>query len=92
MLVKRYPNLKKEVGGSIPDCEISSVLDGKPARWPTASRAFTLACRPFVSPRKIKKSREVSCDVRIPFVKNHGDEDDNKHGTHPRGALESLYT
>ena len=27
MIVERYPNLKEEVGGSIPDCEISSLLD-----------------------------------------------------------------
>jgi hypothetical protein len=29
MTVERYPNLKKEVGGSIPDCEIFSLLDKK---------------------------------------------------------------
>jgi hypothetical protein len=29
MMVERYPNLKEEVGGSIPDCEISSLLDKK---------------------------------------------------------------
>jgi hypothetical protein len=27
MIVERYPNLKEEVGGSIPGCEISSLLD-----------------------------------------------------------------
>ena len=27
MMVERYPNLKEEVGGSIPGCEISSLLD-----------------------------------------------------------------
>ena len=32
MMVERYPNLKEEVGGSIPDCEISSLLDKKLAR------------------------------------------------------------
>ena len=33
MMVERYPNLKEEVGGSNPGCEISSLLDGKLARW-----------------------------------------------------------
>ena len=27
MMLERYPNLKEEVGGTIPDCEISSLLD-----------------------------------------------------------------
>jgi hypothetical protein len=27
MMVERYPNLKEEVGGSIPDCEIPELLD-----------------------------------------------------------------
>ena len=27
MMVDRYSSLKEEVGGSIPDCEISSLLD-----------------------------------------------------------------
>jgi hypothetical protein len=29
MTVERYPNLKEEVGGSIPGCELSSLLDQK---------------------------------------------------------------
>jgi hypothetical protein len=33
MMVERYPNLKEEVGGSFPDCEISSQLDRKLVRW-----------------------------------------------------------
>ena len=28
-MVERYPNLKEEVGGLNPDCEIPSLLDGK---------------------------------------------------------------
>ena len=28
-MVERYPNLKETVGGSIPGCEISSLLNGK---------------------------------------------------------------
>jgi hypothetical protein len=27
MMVERYPHLEEEVGGSFPDCEISSLLD-----------------------------------------------------------------
>jgi hypothetical protein len=27
MMVERYPNLKEVVGGSIPDCKISPLLD-----------------------------------------------------------------
>ena len=42
------PNLKEEVGGSSPDYEISSLHDGKLARWSTASCALELACRPSV--------------------------------------------
>ena len=33
VMVEGYPNLKEEVGGSNPNCEISSLLDGKLARW-----------------------------------------------------------
>ena len=57
-MVERYPNLKEEVGGSIPNSEISSLLDKKLARWSTASYALALACRPFVSKKKKKKKKE----------------------------------
>jgi hypothetical protein len=49
MMVERYINLKEEVGGSNVGCEISSLLDGKFARWSTASYALVLACRSSVS-------------------------------------------
>ena len=49
MMVEMYPNLKEEVGGSIPGCEISSLLDIRLARWSTASCALTLACRLSIS-------------------------------------------
>jgi hypothetical protein len=42
MMVEKYPNLKEEVGGSIPDCEISSLYDGKVAKWSPASYALAL--------------------------------------------------
>ena len=40
--MERYPNLKEEVGGSFPGCEISSLHD----------RNLALACRPSVSRQK----------------------------------------
>jgi hypothetical protein len=43
MMVERYPNLKEGVGGSIPGCEISSLLDRKISRWSIASYALALA-------------------------------------------------
>ncbi len=49
MTVERYPNLKEKVGGSIPNYEMSSLLDVKLASWSTASSALALACRPSVS-------------------------------------------
>jgi len=52
MMVERYPNLKEEVGGSIPGFEISSLLDKILARWSTASCALALASWPSVSKKK----------------------------------------
>jgi hypothetical protein len=57
MTVERYPNLKEEVDGSIPGYEISSLLDGKLARWSPTSCASTLAYRPSVSKKKNKNKR-----------------------------------
>ena len=59
VMVEGYPNLKEEVGGSNPDYEISSLLDGKLARWWTASCALALAYRPFVSKKKKKNLKLV---------------------------------
>ena len=59
MMVERYSNLKEEVGGLIPGCEISSLLDRKLARWSTASCALVLACRPSVSKMKIRSEHEL---------------------------------
>ena len=53
VMVEGYPNVKEEVGGSYPSCEISSLLDGKLAKWWTASCALALAYQPSVS-KKIK--------------------------------------
>ena len=33
IMIERYPKLKEEVGGSILDYEVSSLLDTKLARW-----------------------------------------------------------
>ena len=52
MMVERYPILKEKVGSWIPDCEISSLPDGKLAKWSTASSALALACQPSVSKNK----------------------------------------
>ena len=55
MMVERYPTLKNEVDGSIPDCETSYLLDIELASWPTASCALMLACRPSVSKKEKRK-------------------------------------
>ena len=52
MMVERYPNLKEEAGGSIPGCEVSSLLDKKLARCSRASCALALAYWPPVSKRR----------------------------------------
>jgi hypothetical protein len=49
----KLPDDGEEVGNLIPGCEISSLLDGKFAKWSTASCALALACRPSVS-QKLK--------------------------------------
>ena len=54
MMVERYPNLKEEVGDSISNFEISSLLDLNLTsgqlphvlwRWPSIARGFILACK-----------------------------------------------
>jgi hypothetical protein len=57
----------EEVGGSIPSCEISSLLDGKFARWSTASCVLALACQPFVS--KEEEEEEEEEIIRFSFIK-----------------------
>ena len=49
MMVERYSNLKEEIGGSNPGCEISSLLNGKLVLWSTVSCALALACQPSFS-------------------------------------------
>jgi hypothetical protein len=62
MMMERYPNLKKEVGGANPNCEISSLLDAKLARWSTTSCVLALACRPSVSNQK-KEGKKKSFEM-----------------------------
>jgi hypothetical protein len=57
MMVERYPTLKKEVGGLIPGCEISSLLDRELARWSTASGALAIAYWPSVSTKEKRKKK-----------------------------------
>ena len=62
--MERYPNLKEEVGGLIPNCEISSLFDIKLARWSTASCALVLACRYHVSKKKKMLAHDhAACDL-----------------------------
>ena len=53
--------IKEEVGGLIPDCEISSLLDRKLVRWSIASCALALACRHSVSKKEEKRRRYLHC-------------------------------
>ena len=54
MMVERYPNLKEEVGGSIPGCEISSVLDKKDLQ--DCLLCFGVGMLASVSKKKKKKN------------------------------------
>ena len=54
MMVGRYPNLKEDVGNSIPICEIFSLPDGKLARWSTASYALAPALCLKISKSSLK--------------------------------------
>ena len=60
VMVEGYPNFKEEVGGSNPGCEISSLLDGKLARWSTASCAWRWPVS-LLSQKKFKKNPTFTC-------------------------------
>jgi hypothetical protein len=68
MIVERYPNLKEEVGSSIPGCEISSLLDKKLARWSTVACALALACQPSIyksnNKKRQNKTKQKSLNLR----------------------------
>jgi hypothetical protein len=67
MMVERYSNLKEEVGGSNPGCEISSLHDGKLVKWSTISCALTLTCRHFVS-KKEKRNNQLKLNPSRTFT------------------------
>ena len=71
MMMKRYPNLKKEVGGSNLGREISSLLAGKLARWSTASIVLVLACWPPPKKKKKKKKGLFDCSRGYFDPKHH---------------------
>ena len=64
MMVEGYPNLKEEVGGSDPGCEISSLPDRELAKWSTASCALALACRPFVSNNNNNNNNNITTSFK----------------------------
>lgn len=57
--MERYPDIRKEVNGPIPGCEIFSLLDIKLARWVNFLYVLWcwLACRPSISKEKEKKKK-----------------------------------
>ena len=57
--MEKHPNLKEEVGGSIPGFEISSLLDKTLPGGQTASCALALACQSSVLKKRKKKRREL---------------------------------
>ena len=57
-MVERYPNLKEEGGGSIPNYEISSLLDIKLVRWSIASCALGISMLAFCLKRKKEKEKK----------------------------------
>jgi hypothetical protein len=58
IMMERYPDLKKEVSGSIPGCEMSSLPNGKLAKWSSASCVLALTCRHSLSKKKEKKKKK----------------------------------
>jgi hypothetical protein len=55
MMVERYPNLKEEVGGSIPSCEISSLLINKTYQMVNCLMCFGARMSAFWFKKKEKK-------------------------------------
>ena len=67
MMAEKYPNLKEEVGGSIPGGEIFSLHDRKLARWSIALCALVMACWPYVKKTKQNKTRITRIIIIIEF-------------------------
>ena len=58
----KYPNLEEEVGGSIPGCEISSLLTKNVAMWSTASLVIWCWSVGLMSKNKERKNY-IHCRV-----------------------------
>jgi hypothetical protein len=56
MMVERYPNLKEEVGGSIPDYDISSLLDIKTCQVVNCLLCFGAGLLVFYLKKKRKET------------------------------------
>ena len=65
VMVEGYPNLKEEVRGSNPGYEISSLLDGKLAKWSTASCAWRWPVGLRSQKKKQKNKALVYCKKGI---------------------------
>jgi hypothetical protein len=63
MMVERYPNLKEEVGGSIPRCEISSLLDGKTCQVINCLLCFGASMSGFCLKKKKKEKEKENTHV-----------------------------
>jgi hypothetical protein len=59
MMVEGYPNLKEEVGGSNPGCEISSLLDGKNCQAVNCLSCFGAGMSAFCLEKGKEKEKEV---------------------------------
>ncbi len=58
MMVKRYPNLKKEVGGSISKCEISVLLEKNTCYVVNSLMCFGASVSAFCLKKKKKKKKK----------------------------------
>src|ERR1700737_1792034 len=59
LMVEGYPNLKEEVGGSNPGCEISSLFDGKTCQVVNCLLCFGAGLSAFCL--KIKNKNKMKC-------------------------------
>jgi hypothetical protein len=64
MMVERHPNLKEEVGGSIPGCEISSLLH-KRGREVNFLLCFGVSLLAFCLKKKRKEKGRFNLKIHI---------------------------
>jgi hypothetical protein len=57
MMMKRYPNLKEEVGGLTPNRKISSLLDKKLAKWSTTCFGVGMSAFCLKKNKKTKQNK-----------------------------------